>query len=328
MQPRGLMMKRLLLTTALAMTLATLASAQGSADYPPTSDTGSCFARVLMPETTEVVTEQVLDAPERTEIKVIPAVYETYTKEIMVKEATTAYTVIPTEYEAQTEQVLESPERIETVVIPAQYETYSEKVLIRPAYTTWKPGAGLYGRNVTAAGADASTVVSTGELLCRVEVPAQYDEVKRTRLIQPERTETKIVPAKYKTVTKQLVKAPARVVEEAVPAVYETLSLQKLVTPAQEQTMVIPASYRTVEKRVVIGGGSVEWREVLCDTNASAAKIAEVQKALTAKGYQVPADGDFGPATLKAMEAYQRANGLPVGYLTVSTVESLGVSVE
>jgi hypothetical protein len=28
------------------------------------------------------------------------------------------------------------------------------------------------------------------------------------------------------------------------------------------------------------------------------------------------------------MEAYQRANGLPVGYLTVATVESLGVSVD
>ena len=67
---------------------------------------------------------------------------------------------------------------------------------------------------------------------------------------------------------------------------------------------------------------------MLCDTNASPAKIVEVQKALTAKGYKVPADGDFGPATYKAMEAYQRANGLPVGYLTVDTVESLGVAVE
>ena len=70
----------------------------------------------------------------------------------------------------------------------------------------------------------------------------------------------------------------------------------------------------------------MEWREVLCDTNASPAKIREVQAALTEAGYETPADGVFGPSTLRAMEAFQRNNGLPVGYLTVSTVEALGVS--
>jgi peptidoglycan hydrolase-like protein with peptidoglycan-binding domain len=58
----------------------------------------------------------------------------------------------------------------------------------------------------------------------------------------------------------------------------------------------------------------------------AASKITEVQAALTAAGYTAPADGAFGPATLRAMESFQRANGLPVGYLTVSTVEALGVS--
>jgi hypothetical protein len=321
-------MKRFLIVSISAAAMAGYSFGQDNADYPPSADTGSCFARVLIPETMEVVTEQVLDTPERTEIKVIPATFETYTQEVMVKEATKSYTVVPTEYVTKTVEVLEAPERTETTVIPAKYETYTEKVLIRPAYITWKPGAGLYGRNVVAAKADADSAQSTGELLCRVEIPAQYDEVKRTRLVQPARTDTKVIPAKYRTVKTSLVKAPARVVEEDVPAVYETLTLQKLVAPAQEQTIVIPATYRTVEKRVVTGGGGVEWREVLCDTNASPAKIIEVQKALTAKGFSVPADGDFGPATLKAMEAYQKANGLPVGYLTVSTVESLGVSVE
>ena len=72
--------------------------------------------------------------------------------------------------------------------------------------------------------------------------------------------------------------------------------------------------------------GGLEWREVLCETNASSAKIAEVQAALTAAGYTAPSDGEFGPQTLRAMEAFQRDNGLPVGYLTVSTVEALGVN--
>ena len=316
-------MKKLLALSVASAALTGMAYAQDSADYPLDADAGSCFARVLIPETTEIQTEQVVDRPESSEIKVIPAEYETTTEQVLVKEESVKYNVIPAEYETVTEQVVETPERTETVVIPAEYETYEEQVLVRPAYTTWKPGNGLFGRT---ASADGTGGVATGELLCRVEVPAQYDTVTRTRIKTAERTETNVIPATYKTVTRQVVKTPAQVVEEKIPAVYDTVTVQKLVKAATEETVVIPATYKTVEKRVVTGGGGLEWRQVLCDTNASPAKISEVQQALSDKGYAVPVDGSFGPATLKAMEDYQRANGLPVGYLTVSTVESLGVS--
>lgn len=321
-------MKKILLATAACSTLAGVGFAQGAADYPPDADAGACFARVLIPETTEVVTEQVVDKPEVPKTTVIPAQYETVTDQVLVKEETKEYEVIPAVYETVTEQVIETPERTETVVIPAEYETYTEQVMVRPAYTTWKPGAGLYGRSasVTPASADGTGAVATGELLCRVEVPAQYDTVTRTRVITPEHTESKVIPAVYSEHTKQVVAQPAQVVEKVIPAVYDTVTVQKLVSEAREETTVIPASYKTVEKRVVTGGGGLEWREVLCDTNATSTKISEVQQALTAAGYAAPADGTFGPQTLNAMEAYQRSKGLPVGYLTVDTVKSLGLS--
>lgn len=358
-----------LLMSASAALFAANAMAQ-SADMPPAAEPGECFARVLIPEVTEVQTEQVIDTPERTEIKVIPASYETVTEQVLVKEATTESRILPPVYETiteqvlvkeasvelrnipatyktVTEQVLVEAERSETTVVPATYETYTEQVMIRPAYTTWKPGSGLYGRS-TVAGAQGLGEVATGELLCRVEVPAEYDTVTRTRIATAETTETVVIPARYETVTKQVIDTPPTVeeiqipavyetvekrvvVKEAttevieIPAVYETVTVRKVVTPMREETTVIPATYKTVEKRVVTGGGGLEWREVLCDTNTTSAKIMEVQTALTAAGYSTPSDGSFGPATLRAMEAYQRANGLPVGYLTVSTVESLGV---
>lgn len=327
-------MNKLLYISLASTAVAGLAFGQGAADYPPESDAGSCFARVLIPEMTEVVTEQVIDRPESTEIKVVAAQYQTVTEQILVKEETVRYEVVPAVYETVTEQVIATLERTETIVVPAQFETYSEQVLVRPAYTTWKPGNGLYGRGAAGVGTSATNAdgtisgngVATGELLCRVEVPAQYDTVTRTRLAMPERTETNVIPATYKTVSKEVVSQPSRVVETVVPAVYDTVSVQKMVSPAMEDTIVIPATYRTVEKRVVTGGGGLEWRQVLCDTNASSAKIAEVQRALSAKGYTLPADGSFGPATLRAMEDYQRSNGLPVGYLTVGTVQSLGLT--
>ena len=320
-------MKKFLLASVAATTFAGVAFGQ-AADMPPTANPGECFARVLIPETTEVVTEQVVDREASFELKVIPATYETVTEQRLLKEGTTVYRTIPAVYETVSETIEVEPAREQKVVIPARYETYSEQVLIRDAYTTWKPGAGLYGRGAAGTGTapTGTQAVATGELLCMVQVPAQYDTITRTRLVSAEATDVSIIPAVTKTVTKQVVVEPPRVVEETIPAQYDTVTLSRLVTAAYEERIDIPATYKTVEKRVITGGGGLEWREVLCDTNTTSGKISEIQRALTAAGYSVPVDGAFGPATLRAMESYQRANGLPVGYLTTSTVSMLGVS--
>ncbi len=368
-------LKYALTLSAVSIALTAGAFAQ-SADMPPEADPGDCFARVLIPEITEIQTEEVVDTPERVEIKVIPATYETVTEEVTVKEATTEMRFIPATYktvteeilvkeatkeirtipavfETVTEQVIVEPERTEKIVVPAEYETYTEQVMVRPAYTTWKPGAGLYGRGAAGTGTVEAAIpgsqVATGELICRVEVPAEYETVEMTRLVKPETIETKIIPAKYETVTKRVVVEAARTEVIEIPAVYETVTRQvidqpesveeipvpaqygtvtkqRMVTPATEEEIVIPATYKTVEKRVVTGGGGLQWREVLCETNTTPAKIAEIQAALTEAGYTAPADGAFGPQTLRAMEAFQRDQGLPVGYLTISTVQALGVS--
>ena len=370
------MKKMTLMMSAAALVAGGNAFAQ-DADMPPAAQPGECFARVLIPEITEVVAEQVVDQPERTEIKVIPATYETITEQVITKEEQVIYDVIPAQYETVTEQVLVEPERVElvpvpatyrtiteqvlveperteTIVVPAVTETYTEQVLVRPAYATWKPGTGLFGRGAAgtgtaAAAPGAGTEVTTGELLCRVEVPAEYATVTRTRVAQPETTQTNLIPAVFETVTKQVIDQPPRVEERVIPARFETVTkevevspaqvvervipaemgtvqVRKLVSPAMEDVIVIPATYKTVEKRVVTGGGGLEWRDVLCEVNTTPEKIAEIQRALTARGYAAPADGAFGPQTLRSMESFQRDNGLPVGYLTVSTAEALGVS--
>ena len=44
-------------------------------------------------------------------------------------------------------------------------------------------------------------------------------------------------------------------------------------------------------------------------------EIAEIQGKLVLLGYDVMADGDFGPATVEAIKAFQKANGLEVNGL-------------
>lgn len=314
-------------------------SVAASAGYPPNAEAGQCFSRVLIPEITQTTTEEVIDQPGGSEIRVIQATYDFVDEQILVKEETVRYTVIPATYETITEQVLVQPELREVRVIVAVYEDYSEEILIRPAYTTWKPGAGLIGgtsgyrtgpdgRIYGPDGQALTTLIQpTGEILCKVEVPPKYKTVTRKRLVSAERTDVNIIPAKYDTITKQVVAQPPRVEEVIIPAEYRTIKVRVEVTPAREETITIPATYKTIEKISIVSGGDLEWREVICDTNSTPELISRVQSALASAGHNPGrTDGVFGMSTLRAMEAYQRANGLIVGQLTMETMGSLGVT--
>lgn len=322
--------------SAAAALLGGVAAAQSPtmtpAGVPQNAEAGQCFARVLIPEVIETASEEVVVEAARTEVRKIPAQYELVDETVLVKEATTEYTVIPATYRTVTETVVLEPERTEMIAQPASMETYTERVMIRPGYTTWKQGSGIFGRS--GVGASAAVVPGavngvdqhTGDLLCKVEVPPEYATVTRQRVAQAASATPRIIPARTQTVTKQVIATPARVAERQIPAVYNTVKVRKMVTPEREETRTIPAVTRTEQRRKVVRPASVEWREVLCETNASTVKISEVQRALAGRGYANPADGRFGPATLSAMEKFQRDNGLAVGYLTIETVRALGVS--
>lgn len=315
-------MFRWLLAFSLMLALAAPALAQ-RAELPPAAQDGQCFARVMSPPVTETVQEEVLVAPATTRREIVPATYRYATTRVMVREETIRHRIIPAVYETVTEQVLVRPERVEKVAVPATYETYTETVVVRPARTVWKRGKGLLGRQPGQAvlGRDQTT----GELLCLVTEPAVTTTVTRTRQLAPARVEERMIAAEYKTVSRQVVVEPARVVEEVIPAVYEDREIRVLDTPAKEMEIPVPARYETITRQVVVAGGLPTWAEVLCETNTDGLKIAEIQRALAERGYRVEADGRFGPDSEAAMEAFQRANGLASGYLTVETVRALGI---
>lgn len=53
-------------------------------------------------------------------------------------------------------------------------------------------------------------------------------------------------------------------------------------------------------------------------------EVAEIQGELASLGYDVTADGDFGPATAEAVKAFQRENGLEAdGFVGASTYAAL-----
>jgi hypothetical protein len=186
----------------------------------------------------------------------------------------------------------------------------------RPAHTVWKKGRGLIERVDHA----------TGEIMCLVEVPATYKTVRKRILKSPATTQEVEIPAEYETVRKRVLKTPATTRAIEIPAEYKTVRVRKLVAPATSQRIEIPAEYQNVTQRSLLRDGRMDWRPVLCETNASQQLIADIQRALESVGHDPgPIDGIIGKQTLAAVTAFQKEKGLPSGRLTVSTLDALGV---
>jgi hypothetical protein len=296
-----------------------------SADFPPNAHPGQCFARVLVPPDYEVKQERIVDVAEHTDVKVIPAVYGWDDKSVVVKEACTEYTTVPATYKTITETVTLRPASTRTVTIPAVYEDREEHILVREATSTWKRGVGL--ATITKAGYQ-TRVAPSGEIWCKVPVPAEYKTVVHKVLVKAEETREINVPAEVREVTRQVIDTPARVIEHKVPAVTKIVKVRTVVSPERTESVTIPATYREVEKKTLISGGKVDWREILCQTNTTRETIVRVQAALAAKGYyKGKATGVFGRDSMSALVAFQRDNNLPQGELTMDTVHKLNISL-
>jgi len=239
---------------------------------PPNAQAGECYARVFAPPIYETTTQEVLHAEASQQIEVIPAQYNWVEETVLVKEASQ-----------------------EVRVIPAEYGWNEEQLLVKPATTMWKKGRGPIERIDDM----------TGEIMCRVEVPAEYRTVRKRVLLSEARTETIDIPAEY-----------------------ETFRVKKLFREAEERRIEIPAEYQTVTGTNLVREGYMEWRSILCETNATPDLISSIQRALESKGFAPgPIDGVYGPDTVSAVKAYQQTNGLATGNLTLETVKSLGISI-
>ena len=288
----------------------------GTELLPPGAKAGQCYARVLVPPAEETYTENVLVREAAEKIDVVPADYEWGAETVLVKEASQKLEVIPAQYEWIEERILVKPERTELRVVPAQFRTETEEVLVQPARTYWKKGRGLIEKVDN----------TTGEIVCLVQEPAVYKTVSRQVLVKPETVEEIQIPAEYETIRKMVLKKAATTRSAEIPAEYEEIKVLKQTKAPGQQKSTIPAEYRTVTKRRTVRDSYLEWRQVLCETNMTTGTVSELQRALSAKGFDPgPIDGIYGPRTRGAVTAFQKANNLPTGGLTLTTLEKLRV---
>jgi hypothetical protein len=290
-------------------------------DPPQVAGVGQCYAKLWNEPQYSDVVQRTMVKPAGTRIEVVPAQYQTVTEEVMVREARKETRVIPAEYETVKDRVLVRPAYTRVETTPAVYDIYEEQQLVKPAYKTWKPGT------MTAI----QRVDESGQILCLVEVPAEYKTVTRRELRTAEQTRNIEVPAEYTEVEKSVVKTAERTeVVEVEPAVYETRQIEKLVQPAKETTVATEAEYADVTTKQLAAAGCYAWRQVLCDTNMTQDTVVSVQKKLSELGYYAgEPTGEFDEATLAAVNEYEQDNDLPVDpYLSVETARSLGIEAD
>jgi Putative peptidoglycan binding domain len=231
------------------------------------------------------------------EIK-IPAVYQTVTRQVIDQPAIVRTIEVPGTTKVIKTRVEASPARTEESVIPAVYRTQTRQVIDQAA--TQK----------------------------EIVIPAEYRMVERRVVDTPATTRKIPVAAVTQTVQRQVVDRPASFREETIPAVYRTVTRQVIDQPASSREIDVPAQYDTIRYQVKTADARTENRAILCETNATPTKIMEIQRALSAAGYNPgPINGVLRESTMRAVNGYQQAKGLPVdGFLNLETVKSLGVS--
>ena len=154
-------------------------------------------------------------------------------------------------------------------------------------------------------------------------IPAEYKTITRQVVDQAPSTRSIPVDAKYSTVTRRAVDQEANMSEVAIPAVYKSVTRTVIDQPASTREIEVPAQYETLTSKVKVAEAQNEWRSILCETNATSAKIMEIQQSLATAGYSPgPIDGKIRSQTMSAVNAYQVAKGLPVdSHLNTETVK-------
>ncbi len=232
--------------------------------------TGEIMCLVEVPARYETITKTVLDRAATTKRIEVPAVYKTIKVKRLVKAASETRTPIPPKFETVTSQV--------KVADPSFYWLVKGE---KPA------GSATY----------------SGNEVCLLQSDAEYTTVK-----------TKIL------------KSPSTVKVVEIAPQYETIRVNRLVSAATERRIPVPEKTKVITKRVQTAPSRLEWRRILCETNISSELIVRLQKALEREGFPPgKIDGVLGNETTGAVEAYQLKNNLDRGGLTYETLGALKI---
>ena len=254
----------ILKASALAAAGSAALAATASAQSLPAAGHPGCYAKIAYPPAYRRVAERV-QGPPVVSYRDIPAVIEHDARQVLVSPARVEHETIAPIYRT-TWRWTEVPGPVRQVLFPPVYRTVTERRLISPAHLAWRPGGAAHGFAPSEGYGQGGGVQAraTGEVLCRVLVPARYAWISRHVMVSPGHEITVHGrPCRVRVKDRVLVR-PGRIVDHAVAAVYRTVDETHVVHPASRQRIVRPGPVRIVSRRVLAAPAHYGWAPIVC----------------------------------------------------------------
>ncbi|MBK9338270.1 MAG: peptidoglycan-binding protein [Lewinellaceae bacterium] len=300
----------------------------------PNAQPGKCYAKCLVHDKYETVTEQIMIRPESTEQIAIPPVLETVNGQYVAKESYTRLVLEAAVFDIVEEKIQVSPPGRKTN--PAAYEAVQEDVLIKPATRTFAVTDAVFQT------VQEPVEIEPAYMLLEV-LPQRYESVLERIEVRPAGTRwirknsdrdclgadpddcfvwcLVEVPAQYQTIYKQESigcegEDPTDCVRYTPVAAKTTLKpVQRVKTPAGSTEQMEPAEYQTLTRWVLkpgvaepAGGGPGEFVTV---------RKKVLKKPATIREEGVPAE--YKPIVQKVLKTQPalKTESLPPEYVTI-----------
>lgn len=283
--------KTALLVSAVLATGIASAATLPNGEKVPNIRPGECYAKVPL----AAVKQETLRRPGYTLVEVDLGDYDEIYDGAAGQVREMAY---PATAHLEAFDEVVSPAVTKTRNIVGGTRTVTQRELVKPAKTVWKRD-------------------KTGNIICLELVEAaEYKTVTKEITITPRVVKT-TTAAVTKTGLRTVIDDPEEVREATVVGHY--LRYQ----PYRETRTYVAPEFDTVDV-----GSRYVWRTVLCDINASPAKVRQIQQALRDRGFNPgKIDGEFDNDLVAALNRFRQSEGLPVSnFVTFDALRTLGVA--
>ena len=252
------------LTSAALLAVATAAGAQ---PLPQGAHPGECYQQVAAPPVYRTVTQTVAGPP-AVSYRHIPAVTEQVTRTVIVTPARTDWESRPAVYRT-VPRFSEIPGPTRLVRSAPVYRTITKQTLVAPAHLEWRQSK---RNNGFAGGGDGygQSVRPTGEVMCRVLVPARYALARRRVMVSPGGFHRVSGPPRRVVCYVKVLVQPAQRIAHPVAATYRSVTVTVVKTPATTQRIVTPGAPRVISRQVRAPSVGKTWSRIVCRPHAVA----------------------------------------------------------
>ncbi|HWL92103.1 MAG TPA: hypothetical protein VNT79_01090 [Phycisphaerae bacterium] len=163
-----------------------------TAELPPNARPGECFAKVWVP-------------PE----------FKTVTERVMVKEATERLEVIPAEYEWVEERILVKDASTRLIEEPAEYASKQVVIQTEAGHTDWEINKD--------ANCELPPKTPAKDVFCLVNHPPEKVTLNVQCQVKPPTVREEVIAAEYETVRRHKLVSPATTRRICIPAEFDTV---------------------------------------------------------------------------------------------------------